>query len=152
MKDKVYISKCPRETKSLAKRIAKKVLRGDFAGKEKALTLFLLGELGGGKTTFVQGFAKGLGIEQKILSPTFVMMKCYKLETAHYDSFCHLDYYRVGKFQELSQLGIKNILDDPRKIVAIEWAEKFGKLFKEADISISFILAGKNQRIIRVKC
>ena len=72
-----YLTKSPSETKNLGERIAKKVLK--TKPKEKAFVIGLIGELGGGKTTFLQGFARGLGIKEKILSPSFVIMKRFDI-------------------------------------------------------------------------
>ena len=75
--DKI-ISKSDKETKEVAKKIAKEVLSKKL--EKRAVVLALKGNLGAGKTTFAQGFAKGLGIRAKILSPTFNIMKRFKIQ------------------------------------------------------------------------
>ncbi|GAH10373.1 unnamed protein product [marine sediment metagenome] len=71
----------------------------------------------------MQGFSKGLGIKEKILSPTFVIMKKFQVpgkKIVHW--FYHIDCYRIRKPKELSDLGFKEIISNPKNIVAIEWA------------------------------
>ena len=91
---------------------------------KSALIFALTGELGSGKTTFVQGFLRGLGVRKKITSPTFVITKSYKLKAKSYQTVYHIDCYRIKRPSELLKLGIKEILNDSRNIVLIEWAEK----------------------------
>ena len=83
----------------------------------------LKGELGVGKTSFVQGLAKGLGIKGNILSPTFLIIKSYKLQTKNYKLFYHIDCYRLKSAKELLQLGCEEIIENPNNIVAVEWAD-----------------------------
>jgi len=72
-----YLTDNPSQTKKLGERLAKKILMA--APKKTAKVFGLEGNLGSGKTTFLQGFAKGLGIKGKILSPTFVILKRFKI-------------------------------------------------------------------------
>jgi len=74
---KAYFTTHPNQTKKLGKIVAKKILK--IKRKRKAQVLGLEGDLGGGKTTFLQGFAKGLGIKEKILSPTFILMRKFQI-------------------------------------------------------------------------
>ncbi len=68
--------KSPLETKNLGERMAKEILKSSLP---RAVVIGLIGDLGGGKTTFLQGFAKGIGIKEKILSPTFVIMRKFQI-------------------------------------------------------------------------
>ena len=70
------ISKNQEETQKIAKEFAQKISKKSSQGEE-AFVIGLMGDLGGGKTTFLQGFAEGLGIKEKILSPTFNIFKKY---------------------------------------------------------------------------
>ena len=75
-----YLSKSSSQTKKLGESLAKKFLKEK---KQKgAKILGLEGDLGGGKTTFLQGFAKGLGLKEKILSPTFIIMRKFKIQNS----------------------------------------------------------------------
>ena len=103
-----------------------------------AQVVALKGELGAGKTTFVQGVAKGLGIKEKILSPTFVIIKFYKLKTINYKLLYHIDCYRIKDEQDLLALGWDKIVSDPQNLVLIEWPERVRKILPKDTISISF--------------
>ena len=130
-----YITKNYKQTQRLGKNFAEEILKMS-AGKT-AVVLGLKGNLGGGKTTFLQGFARGIGIKEKILSPTFVVLKHFKipqknanysLPTTNYTDFYHIDCYRINKPKEILELGFKEIISDPKNIVAIEWPEKIKKV------------------------
>ena len=84
------------------------------------IILALISDLGGGKTTFTQGLAKGLGIKEKIVSPTFVLERIYEIPKKNY-ALHHYDLYRI----EPDDILIDEILENARdNIVVIEWAEK----------------------------
>lgn len=128
---KKFVTKTAEETKLLASKLARKH-RGNI--------IALMGELGSGKTTFVQGFAKGLGVKEKIISPTFVLIK-------QYSTLYHVDLYRVENFQEL---GLEEILANPNNIVLIEWAEKLTNLPKNT-IKITFEKLEGDKRLITIE-
>lgn len=108
------------------------------------MVLALVGELGSGKTTFVQGFAKGLGVKGKIPSPTFILIRRYKLKTKHYKLLYHIDCYRLDNpVKELPGLGFKKIIANPRAIVMVEWADRVKSLLPPHTIWISFTHTGK---------
>ena len=111
----------------------------------------LSGELGSGKTTFTQGFAEGLGITSRILSPTFILMRFYELE-GWGRSFYHIDLYRLeaGIREEMANLGIFDIFGDPNNIVLIEWAEKAEGLLPENTVWVKFDRINENERKITV--
>jgi len=110
----------------------------------------LYGELGSGKTTFVQGFARGLGITTRLLSPTFIIVRRY--QTPRRFSFLyHLDLYRLSGEKELEGLGIPEILADTSSIVLIEWAEKLGDLMPEKRIDIHFMVKENGDHTIEIK-
>lgn len=135
------LTKSAKETKKLAENLAKEILK--MPRSKAAVVLALAGNLGAGKTTFLQGFAKGLGIKEKINSPTFVIMKRFKI-------FYHFDCYRIEKPKDILDLGFKEIIGNPKNIVAIEWADRIKPLLPKGRIMIHFELVGKNQRKIRI--
>ena len=141
-----YLTKKPEETKKIAKELAKKILKNGPA--KNAFVLGLEGDLGSGKTTFLQGFALGLGVEEKILSPTFVIMKRFEILNLGFNNFFHIDCYRLKNPKELLDLGFKQILKNPQNIVAVEWAEKVKKILPESAIFIKFKFVSKNKREI----
>jgi len=144
--EKIYFTTSPTQTKKLGKIVAKKVLK--IKRKRRAQVLGLEGDLGGGKTTFLQGFAKGLGIQEKILSPTFVLMKRFKMKSFRFKCFYHIDCYRIEKPKEILKLGFKKIISNPENIVAVEWADRIRKIMPKNSLEINFKFVSKNTRKI----
>src|SRR6056297_790573 len=103
-------------------KIAKKISH-HLKGAE---TIALSGNLGAGKTVFIKGLAKSLGLEENITSPTFVLMKTYKLpnKKKNIEYFIHVDAYRLKGANELINIGIKDWFNKKNTVVAIEWANK----------------------------
>lgn len=119
---------------------------------KNALVLALSGDLGSGKTTFIQGFLRGLGVRRKITSPTFVITKSYKLKTKSYKLGYHIDCYRIKKSKELLDLGLKEILNNLENIVLIEWPERIKKILPKDLIWIKFEYGEKeNERVLKFK-
>ena len=88
-----------------------------------ALVVGLVGDLGAGKTTFVQGFAQGAGIRRRLVSPTFIIFRRYPLRKKRFDALVHVDAYRITKRTELRPLGFQSLLADSRALVIVEWAD-----------------------------
>ncbi len=139
------ISCHPSETKEAGKELALKILSSPGKGR----ILVLRGGLGAGKTTFLQGFARGLNIKRRILSPTFVIFNRFKLKSPHFKNFYHFDCYRIENFKEVEALGFKEIVSDSKNIVAVEWPEKIKKILPERVIELEFkILKDDKRKII----
>ncbi len=163
-----------KETQGLAKSLARKIL-SEKTNRESALIIGLTGDLGSGKTTFAQGLAKGLGIKQKIISPTFVILKNFKItkkskilnpksqtnpkskiQTKHrfqninFQNFIHIDAYRLENSNELVDLSWNEIIKNPRNIILIEWADRVKKILPKNHIKINFKSMDKNKREISV--
>lgn len=147
---KICITKNSKETQKLAENIARKVL----VGKKGPVIIALAGELGAGKTTFTQGFAKGLGIREKVLSPTFVILKRFKLNNLtikQFNNFYHFDCYRINNPKEILDLGWKEIIGNSENIVIVEWAGNIKKIMPENAIWISFCHGlDENKRKIKI--
>lgn len=107
------------------------------------------GDLGSGKTTFIQGLAEGLGIEKRIVSPTFIIMREYPLNDK---SFFHIDLYRLEENiqQELDNLGISELLKQNKHIFAIEWGERAKDLLPENTIYVDIENSDKDKRKITI--
>jgi tRNA threonylcarbamoyladenosine biosynthesis protein TsaE len=90
----------------------------------------LRGDLGAGKTTFVQGLARGLGVVGRVSSPTFVLVNEYAVPGPHGLRLIHIDTYRLGAAArgEADAMGLEELLEDPDAIIAIEWAERVADL------------------------
>lgn len=107
-----------------------------------AVVVALIGELGSGKTTFVQKFAKAYGITEPITSPTFVILK-------QYGNFIHVDAYRITS-RELKALGIQELMTDPKNIIFIEWANRVKDILPRNCITIHFEHVNQTTRNIRI--
>lgn len=146
MDQDVFIANSAEETTRFGERFAKSLKRGDVVA--------LYGDLGSGKTTFVQGLAKDLDIKRRIISPTFIIVRQYKLGIRHkvlgIKYFYHIDLYRLENQNGIEGLGIHEILNDKNSIVAIEWAEKLGSLLPARRIDIRFEYVSDNQRRISI--
>ncbi|MBI4094531.1 MAG: tRNA (adenosine(37)-N6)-threonylcarbamoyltransferase complex ATPase subunit type 1 TsaE, partial [Candidatus Liptonbacteria bacterium] len=126
-----FISSSSAETRKFAKALAKKFAhRGSHAARRThALVIALQGELGSGKTTFVQGFFRGLGLRRRAMSPTFILFRRVALhDTRYYKNLYHVDCYRIKTPRELLRHGFAGILRDPTHIVLIEWADKVHRI------------------------
>ncbi len=119
MKNK-FITKSAEETRNLGEELSIALKKGNVVA--------LYGELGAGKTTFVQGLSKGLGIKRRIISPTFIIVRRYKLTThnSKIKSFYHIDLYRVGSPADIQSLGLDEIFESQDSIIVVEWPEKLG--------------------------
>lgn len=134
---KIYITKSSKETQNLGLNFAKTLGKGNV--------ICLYGELGSGKTTFVQGLAKGLGIKSRIISPTFIMVRSYSLEIMN---FYHIDLYRVESEEDIRGLGIEEIMNDKNNIVTIEWAQNLKSLMPKKRTDIKFYYEKESTRKI----
>lgn len=124
----VITSQSEQETREFASSVAEKF-------KTTGGVIALIGDLGAGKTTFTQGFALSLGIQDKIISPTFTLMRQHHLPDTDRMLY-HLDLYRLETVNP-TEIGLTELMDNPQNIVLIEWAEKLGgKLPKEALVII----------------
>ena len=136
-----YFSNSPEDTQSFAFSFSKKIKRGQI--------IALIGDLGSGKTTFSKGFAKGLGIENTVSSPTFKLVSEY-----HNDfSLFHVDCYRLEDVNEFLIIGGHELLSNSEAIILIEWPEKIKPLWEKDWIYIHFKHDDKNsnKRKITIK-
>lgn len=133
-----FISTSPEETRHLAAQLAAALQPGDC--------LLLIGELGVGKTTFVQGLAQGLGVTERVRSPTFVLMHEYHGRVPLY----HFDAYRIHKVDELREIGFEDIVRS-QGITVIEWGEKTEELLPQGCWRIYIELLPEQRRRIRIE-
>lgn len=129
------------QTQKIGRILAKDILKSGLG--PKARVIGLVGDLGGGKTTFLQGFAGGLGLKEKILSPTFIIVRRIK-------NFYHIDCYRIKNPKELLSLDFKKIIADPKNIVAVEWADQVKKIMPRNTIWINFEFINNKTRKITI--
>ena len=88
--------------------------------------------MGVGKTTFVQILARLLGVQQAVVSPTFLIMKKYPVHHNHFQFLFHIDAYRISQPDELLRLDFQQIIGDSKNIVAIEWPEHVWNILPKA--------------------
>src|SRR3989344_3826097 len=141
-----FLKTSPRQTQKLGEKTAKDILKA--RNRRRAMVLGLTGGLGGGKTTFLQGFAKGLGEKNKILSPTFIIMRRINLACRQARNFYHIDCYRLKEPQELLDLDFKKIIADSKNIVAVEWADQVKEVMPRGTEGISFAFIDDKTRKI----
>lgn len=113
--------------------------------------LCLKGDLGAGKTTFMQGLAKGLGVKQRIISPTFIIVRTYNISRKDSSHLYHIDLYRTESVADMESVGLQEILEQKDAIVAIEWAEKLGPLQPKKRWELRFTPLTGEQRKIEIK-
>lgn len=144
-----YISANSKETHQLAQNFIKTTLK---KGRKinKALVFVLEGELGAGKTEFLKGVAKALKIKEKINSPTFVIMKRFKLKRNDFNYLWHLDLYRLKNIKELISLGFKDLLEDKKNLIFIEWGMKVKKILPKDFKLIKIKILEDNKRFIEI--
>lgn len=129
----------PWKTKQFAQEYARKLKGGEI--------LALVGELGSGKTTFVQGLAQGLGIKKRVLSPTFILMRSYEGKMTLF----HIDLYRINTIEEVEILGLEEIWSQENTVVVIEWAEKVKTILPKNTTWIYFEYKDENKRCLTIK-
>ena len=144
----IFKTKSAKETQKTAANLVRKIIK--LKPQKHARVFALEGELGAGKTTFIQGFAKALKIKQKITSPTFVLIKNYSLHTTHYKLLYHIDAFRLRDWRDLVSLGIKDIFADPGNVIMIEWAERVRPILPLQKTTVHIDHLGENTRKITI--
>ena len=150
----ITVTKSSEETQKLAFELAKDTL--SVPNKEKTAVVFALdGILGAGKTTFTQGFSKGLGVEEDITSPTFLILKEYdmhkhKLSGGSFKNFYHVDCYRLKDEKDVNDIGLLEVFKNPENIVLVEWAGKIKKTLPKKYTKIKFHYISENKRKISI--
>jgi tRNA threonylcarbamoyladenosine biosynthesis protein TsaE len=141
------ITTSEKQTYNFAKNFAKKLKGGKVIG--------LVGELGAGKTIFAKGLAAGLGIKKNITSPTFVLMKVYKIQKnkiTNYKlpitSLVHIDAYRIKSSLDITAIGAQEYFNRPDTVVVIEWADRIKKILPKKTRLIKFKTIKSNERKI----
>ena len=132
------VSRSPEDTRHVGERLGARLGRGDVVA--------CVGELGAGKTCFIQGLARGLGVTGDVTSPTFVLVNHYRGRLPVY----HLDAYRTGSLTELVDLGLEEMLHGDG-VTVIEWADKLLPLLPARTIHVHLSGLGDEPREIRIQ-
>lgn len=140
----------PEETARVAKEFARGVLKRGVG--QHAVVIGLSGELGAGKTTFAQAFAKAVGVTEPVVSPTFILERVYRLpKKTPFSRFVHIDAYRLEGAHELLDIGWEALVSDPKNLIMIEWADKMEKALPRDAIRLFFSHKGGGKREVRIK-
>ncbi|MDA2936231.1 tRNA (adenosine(37)-N6)-threonylcarbamoyltransferase complex ATPase subunit type 1 TsaE [Patescibacteria group bacterium AH-259-L05] len=144
-----------KQTRALGKNLAAQCKGGEVIG--------LIGELGAGKTVLIKGAAQRLGIKKTITSPTFVLMKVYKVKSqkgrikfgqqkmAKIKNLIHVDAYRLDTSQNLVDIGLKDWLGKSNTVTVIEWADRVKDILPKKTIFVRIKFGNKkNERIITI--
>lgn len=138
-----YITKNHNQTMGLGRRLASTL--------EGGVVICLTGELGAGKTTFVSGLINYFKQDTRVLSPTFIIVRHYRIEHDKIKNIYHIDLYRMDDIASIRDLGILELFNKPDTVVAIEWPEKMERLLPKVKIEIDFEVLDENQRKITWK-
>jgi tRNA threonylcarbamoyladenosine biosynthesis protein TsaE len=136
------ISQSEKQTKLLAQKMAASLKGGEV--------LALIGELGAGKTFFIQCLGQSLGVKEKITSPTFILFRTYKTNHPKIKTIHHFDAYRLKRTNDLVALGALEFFGRKQDLAVIEWADKIKSILpkKTTFIKIKIIRGGKARELI----
>jgi tRNA threonylcarbamoyladenosine biosynthesis protein TsaE len=145
----IHISKNLEETLQIAKKFLNSI-----KSESNATAVAFYGDLGAGKTTFIQFLAKEMGIEEPATSPTFVIQKTYEVplkseenaEEKKFDKLVHIDAYRLESGGELSHLRFEETLLLPRTLVCIEWPFNVEGAIPESALKVECKFIDENTR------
>jgi tRNA threonylcarbamoyladenosine biosynthesis protein TsaE len=126
------ISRAPDETRKVGAALAELLAPGDVVS--------LTGDLGAGKTAFVQGAARALGVQEPVTSPTFVLVRQYRGDVPVH----HVDVYRLERVQEVLDLGFEDLLD-PSGVMFVEWGDAIDALLPDDHLRVK-ITTGNDGR------
>lgn len=116
--------------------------------KNTASVIFLHGDLGAGKTTFSQEVAKALGVDDRVVSPTFILKKEYKTTHTYFHKLIHIDAYRFNDPREAVVLRLEDDLKEGDNLILIEWPEKVPNV--ESDVTVSFEVVDEETRDVTI--
>ncbi len=129
------LTRSPEETQALGEALGKAVQPGDL--------ILLWGDLGAGKTCLVQGIARGLGVQESVRSPTFVLMTHHPGRLMLY----HIDLYRLDNPLEVEDLGLDEYMEG-EGVCVVEWADKAMPLFPPEHLVVELRDVGEQERQI----
>ncbi len=141
LKNKCFVSASERETESIGAEIARMCPRGSV--------ILLDGDLGAGKTVFTRGFARALGIDEPVSSPTYTIVQEYDLPER--GRLYHLDLYRISGVEAALAFGVDEFLNDPSSYALVEWPERITGIIPQNAVRIRLKHTGESQREITVE-
>ncbi len=141
MNKNTFITTSFEDTQSLGEEFVTKLKPGDI--------VFLHGDLGSGKTTFVQGVAKGLGIKTRVISPTFIVLRTHATNNRMIKKLFHLDLYRLESKEDVKSIALGDLTGDPEAVTIIEWPEILNDSIKAIEINFEYL--NENSRKIEIE-
>lgn len=141
---KQYTTNNPEQTQRTACEIIEMLI------EQNVRVVGLYGDLGAGKTQFVKGVARCLGVEQVVNSPTFLIMKKYPTNRPNIPFLYHFDCYRIESTHEMSLFNFNDIIQKNNSLVLVEWADKIENLLPQSTAKIQFEVTGEKERKLRV--
>lgn len=165
-----YKTRSAAETKKVARLFAEEVMA--MPSRRRAFVVLFKGDLGAGKTTFIQSLLRELGVKKKVVSPTFALLRSYKLPVSilsprslslsfprrrESSSFAfttahHFDCYRIGEAKEMQELGFGELVKDPRNIILIEWPDRIKELLPREKVTVVLSYGETiNERTIEIR-
>lgn len=135
------------ESEAAMRAFAEQFTKNTDARTDHAVLVTLSGDLGAGKTTFTQMVARALGVDEDVTSPTFVIEKIYQLTGQKFDRLIHIDAYRLESPHELEALEFKELLEDRKNLILLEWPERVAELLPADAIEIRFDITGEERTI-----
>ncbi|HXV26961.1 MAG TPA: tRNA (adenosine(37)-N6)-threonylcarbamoyltransferase complex ATPase subunit type 1 TsaE [Candidatus Paceibacterota bacterium] len=139
----------PHETSVIAADMATQAM-ASVPFSPQALVIALIGDLGAGKTTFAQAFARALGVSETLKSPTFTLMHSYGIPGTGLVLW-HLDCYRLESHKDLAALDLASVMRDRNNIVLVEWPETALTIFPKEHVAVHMTHEGGDKRGITVK-
>ena len=140
-KNKTFISVSETETEAIGAEVARICPRGSV--------ILLDGDLGAGKTVFSRGFARELGIDEPVSSPTYTIVQEYDLPER--GRLYHLDLYRISGAEAALAFGVDEFLNDPSSYALVEWPERITGILPDSAIRITLKHIGEGKREITVE-
>lgn len=138
------LSTSAKDTKAFGGAVARALV-----GRSGPVIVFLAGDLGAGKTTFVQGAGAELGVVGDMASPTFVIQKEYAIRAGAFSRLVHIDAYRIEDARERKTFDWDNTVKDKQAIVFVEWPGNMGAADPRA-IVIEFEHVSTDERRIKI--
>jgi len=148
------ITESPEATRALGAALGQALATSSFT---QPLVVALNGELGAGKTTFVSGLLRALGVVGPVRSPTYTLIETYELGFKSGSRLYHLDLYRLADSSELEMLAPRDLLE-PGAVLLVEWAERGSRVLPSPDLSLTFRYppaatnsAAATQRVVEIE-
>ena len=115
-----------------------------------AAVIALEGDLGAGKTTFVQALGRRLGVSEPITSPTFTILKSYETTDEVFQTLLHMDAYRIDDESELGPLRFGEVLATQNAVFCIEWPERIAGPLMKPFLILALSVIDENTRSVRI--